>query len=121
MSKITGPDFIGLQVRNVEASAKFYEDVVGLVRAPLEVPGAAVFATEPIPFAVRTAQVDLDAVDHLGWGTAIWFRSNDADASYTRLKEQDVTIAVEPFDGPFGRTFIFVDLDGYMITVHDKA
>src|SRR5262249_28101480 len=121
MSKITGPDFIGLQVRDVKASAKFYEDVVGLTRAPLNVPGAAVFATEPIPFAVRTAQVDLDAVDHLGWGAAIWFRTDDANSSYNQLKEQGVTIAVEPFDGPFGRTFVFVDLDGYMITVHDKA
>jgi predicted enzyme related to lactoylglutathione lyase len=121
MSKITGPDFIGLQVRDVEASAKFYQDVVGLTRAPLEVPGAVVFATEPIPFAVRTTQVDLDAVDHLGYGAAIWFRADNADASYARLNEHGVTIAVEPFDGPFGRTFAFVDPDGYTITVHDKA
>jgi len=27
----------------------------------------------------------------------------------------------EPTPGPFGSTFRFRDLDGYVITVHDKA
>lgn len=121
MSTITGPDFLGLQVRDVEASAKFYEQIVGLTRTPVEVPGAVAFATEPIPFAVRTPQVDLDAVDRLGWGVAIWFYTDNADQAYRRLTEHGVTIAVAPFDGPFGRTFAFVDPDGYTITVHDKA
>jgi predicted enzyme related to lactoylglutathione lyase len=121
MSAITGPDFLGLQVRDVDASAKFYEEVVGLTRADIDVPNATVFATEPIPFAVRTPQVDLDATDRLGWGTAIWFRSEDADAAHARMVEHGATIAVEPFDGMFGRTFSFVDPDGYTITVHDKG
>ncbi len=67
MIKISGPDFIGLQVRDVPAAADFYENVIGLTRAPMEVPGATIFATEPIPFAVREAAVDLDAVERLGW------------------------------------------------------
>lgn len=121
MSKITGPDFIGLQVHDVETSARFYEEVVGLPRAPFEVPGAVVFATEPIPFAVREPQVDLDAVDRLGWGAAIWFCADDADAVHAALTEQGVRVVVEPFNGPFGRTFAFADPDGYTITVHDKA
>jgi predicted enzyme related to lactoylglutathione lyase len=24
----------------------------------------------------------------------------------------------EPFDGPFGRTFVFADPDGYAVTIH---
>ncbi|NYE94866.1 hypothetical protein FHU41_001087 [Psychromicrobium silvestre] len=26
-----------------------------------------------------------------------------------------------PVDGPFGRTFAFADLDGYQITLYDRA
>lgn len=121
MSKISGPDFIGLQVRDVAAAADFYENVAGLTRAPIKVPGAVVFATEPIPFAVREAAVDLDAVEKLGWGAAAWFRCDDAQALHDHLVEKGVTIATEPFDGPFGRTFAFVDVDGYTITIHDKG
>jgi len=121
MIKISGPDFIGLQVRDVPAAAEFYEKVVGLTPAPVAVPGATVFATEPIPFAVRQAAVDLDSVERLGWGTALWFRCDDAQALHDQLVGSGVQIAAEPFDGPFGRTFAFVDVDGYTITVHDKG
>lgn len=121
MIKVSGPDFIGLQVRDVPAAADFYENVVGLTRASMEVPGAAIFATEPIPFAVREAAVDLDAVERLGWGAALWFLCEDAQALHDQLVESGVTIATEPWDGPFGRTFAFVDTDGYTITMHDKG
>lgn len=65
---VTGPSFIALQVRDLEASARFYTDRLGLARAPGSPPGAVVFATEPIPFAVREPVVDLDAANRLGWG-----------------------------------------------------
>jgi len=32
-----------------------------------------------------------------------------------------VTILQEPFEGPFGMTFVFQDPDGYAVTVHDRA
>lgn len=121
MIKVSGPDFIGLQVRDVPASADFYENVVGLTRSPMEIPGAAIFATEPIPFAVRKPAVDLDAVAELGWGTAVWFRCEDSQGLHDQLAKSGVTITQEPFDGPFGRTFAFADPDGYTITVHDKG
>ena len=49
----TGPDFIALQVRDIHRSAEFYETRLGLRRAPVAPPGAVVFSTTPIPFAVR--------------------------------------------------------------------
>ena len=67
MAKIIGPDFLALQVRNLEASRTFYTEQLGLKLAPQSPPHAVVFATSPIPF---------------------------------------------------GRTFSFVDPDGYTITVH---
>lgn len=121
MTAVTGIDFAALQVRNLEASASFYTDVVGLTRAPVGPPHAVVFATEPIPFAVREPSINLDATDKLGWGVALWFHAEDVDAVLDRVTAAGAPVLVEPFDGPFGRTFTFADPDGYAITVHDKG
>lgn len=113
------PDFVALQVRSLEASRRFYEELLGLEVDPSGPPNAVVFRTEPIPFAVREPVVDLDAVERLGWGVALWFRCEDSDGLHTALVSAGTGILQEPFDGPFGRTFTFVDPDGYGITVHD--
>ncbi len=62
---VVGPSFIALQVHDLEASARFYEERLGLARAAAP-PHAVVFDTRPVPFAVREPAVDLDAVDKLG-------------------------------------------------------
>ncbi len=118
---ITGPDFIALQVRDLDKAAAFYEDVVGLTRAPFSPPHAVVFDTQPT-FAVREAApgVDLEA-GPLGLGVALWVHDPEAVALHAQLAAAGATIVQEPFDGPFGTTFVFQDLDGYAITVHDKA
>lgn len=110
---------MALQVRDLEASARFYEERLGMERTPEGPPNAVVFRTEPVPFAVREAVVDLAAVERLGWGVALWLKCDDARELYDSLEEAGVSIAREPFDGPFGWTFAFVDPDGYTITVHD--
>lgn len=120
MSTIAGPDFLALQVNDLERAAAFYEQKLGLERAPGSPPGAVVFATRPIPFAVREPLpgTDLDR-GQPGLGVAIWLRADDAQAVHDVLATTDVPIVTEPFDGPFGRTFSFRDPDGYVITVHD--
>lgn len=116
---VTGPDFVALQVRDLEASARFYTERLGLKRAPGSPPGAVVFATEPVPFAVREPMVDLDATDRLGWGVALWLKADGGiDAMHDDLAKQGVSITIAPFDSPFGRAFAFADPDGYVITVH---
>ncbi len=119
---VTGPDFLALQVRDLESAATFYEDQLGLRRAPFSPPHAVVFATTPIPFAVRDTQpdVDLDAVALPGLGVALWLHSTDAQALHDSLAAAGVLILQQPFDGPFGRTFTFADPDGYAVTIHDK-
>jgi len=120
MSTITGPDFLALQVRDLEQAAAFYERELGLRRAPGSPPDAVVFATQPVPFAVRKPLpgTDLDA-GRPGLGVALWLRADDAQAVHDRLSTHEVPIVTEPFDGPFGRTFVFRDPDGYVVTVHD--
>jgi len=118
---VSGPDFIALQVRDVEAAAAFYEEHLGLRRAPASPPGAVVFATQPVPFAVREPLpgVDLDAVGRPGLGVALWFRAAGAQALHDRLHAAGIPIARAPEDGPFGRMFTFIGPEGYGITVHE--
>jgi len=120
MTTIHGPDFLALQVPDLDRAAAFYSEVVGLQRAPQSPPGAVLFQTSPVPFAVRVAQGPLGDAP-LGHGVALWFRCDSAPELYARLKAHGVELLDEPAPGPFGMTFRFKDLDGYIITMHDKA
>src|SRR5688572_27716093 len=114
---VTGPTFLALQVRDVEASARFYEEAFGLVRAPQAPPGAVVFATTPVPFAVRAPSegVDLDA-GPAGLGVALWLGTDSIDTLDTHLRAHGAEIAHGPFPTPFGRALVVRDPDGYAIT-----
>lgn len=120
---VTGPDFISLQVRDLDASQAFYEQYLGLVRSQAGPPHAVVFETSPIAFALRdlVPGVDLDSVSQPGIGAAIWLHATDVQAIHDALVAAGHTIVSAPIDGPFGRTFTFADLDGYQITLHDRA
>ncbi|MEV1172404.1 VOC family protein [Nonomuraea sp. NPDC049784] len=117
---VDGPDFIALQVRDVEAAASFFETHLGMRRAPVSRPGAVVFTTEPIPFAVREPLpgVDLDSVARPGLGVVLWFRTADAQGLHDQLAAAGVPIISPPQDGPFGRVFVFSGPEGYTLTAH---
>lgn len=122
----TGPDFVSFQVRDLDRSAAFYTDVIGLPRVPAPNPGAAVFSTGPdsTAFAVRRPfpGVDLDAASPApGYGIGVWFRSDDPRAAHNRAVAAGATVVQEPFDGPFGTQFAVLDPDGYTVTVHGDA
>jgi predicted enzyme related to lactoylglutathione lyase len=120
----TGPDFVSLQVRDLAASARFYEHTVGLTRLPATNPGAVVFASgSGVAFAVREPfpGVDLDGLGTLGAGVGLWFHDEDAAGLHARLVEAGVVVVQEPVEGPFGLQLAFRDPDGYVITVHSRA
>jgi catechol 2,3-dioxygenase-like lactoylglutathione lyase family enzyme/quinol monooxygenase YgiN len=116
-AKLVGPNFIALQVRDLEASQAFYVEHMGLTPIRQSPPGAVVFKTEPVPFGIRKPLVDLDATSLLGWGVSLWIAATDADALHAQLSEAAVPIVLPPANGPFGRFFAFRDPDGYTITV----
>ncbi|WP_030147754.1 VOC family protein [Mycetocola saprophilus] len=118
-----GPDFISLQVRDLDASQAFYQHYLGLTRSPAGPPHAVVFETKPIAFALRSVLpgTNLDAVPQPGIGVAIWLYATEVQAIHDALSADGHTITAAPIDGPFGRTFTFTDLDGYQITLHDRA
>ena len=118
MAHLIGPDFIAIQVKDLDAARRFYTEVVGLTVNPHGPPDAVVFDTKPIPFAARAPTVDLDAVEALGHGMALWFACDDADALHQHLVDQEVAVLFPPKDGPFGRFFVFRDPFGYLITAH---
>ncbi|MFF3272598.1 VOC family protein [Streptomyces chrestomyceticus] len=117
---LLGPDFVALQVRDVEAAAAFCEQHLGLRRAPASPPGAVVFATEPVAFAVREPLpgVDLDGADRPGLGVALWFRATDAQELHDQLVAAGVTVLSPPRATPFGLAFTFAGPEGYAITAH---
>jgi catechol 2,3-dioxygenase-like lactoylglutathione lyase family enzyme len=118
MSSVSGRDFVALQVRDLERAAAFYERRLGLRRARSSPPGAVVFVMEPVAFAVPEPLpgVDLDRL-----GVVLWLASDDAQGLYDELAAQGVNIITEPFDGPFGRTFVVGDADGYAVTIHNAS
>src|ERR1700693_4873145 len=118
--KLIGPSFIALQVRDFEASKTFYVEQIGLTPSAHNPPGAVVFNTKPVPFAIRTPMVDRGATSKLGWGMSLWVAATDADALHAQLVEKGVPILHPPADGPFGRFFAFRDPDGYAITAHTE-
>ena len=121
MSKVIGPDFIALQVRDLEGSKRFYVEQLKLTPAKKSPPGAVLFDTTPIPFAIRNPMLDLAASEHLGWGISLWLACDDAEIFHDRLKAAGITILSPLQDGPFGRFFSFKDPDGYVITLHTKT
>ncbi|MET0297131.1 MAG: VOC family protein [Microbacterium sp.] len=122
MSFASGPGFISLQVRDVVASAAFYEKYLGFGRRPGP-PTAVVFDTAPATFAVRPPLpgVDLDSVSQLGLGVGVWLHASDTRGVHDAMASDGVPIVAAPTDGPFGLTFTFADPDGYRITLHDRA
>ncbi|EOD67692.1 VOC family protein [Amycolatopsis vancoresmycina] len=117
----TGPDFISLQARDLDASQAFYEQYLGLVRSPAGPPHAVVFETKPIAFALREVVPGTDLTGQPGVGAAIWLHATDVQAIHDALAADGHAIVSAPIDGPFGRTFTFADPDGYHVTLHDRA
>lgn len=119
----TGPDFISLQVRDLDASQAFYEKYLGLVRSPAGPPHAVVFQTQPIAFALRdiVPGTDLAGASQPGVGVALWLHGTEVQEMHDALAADGHTIVQAPLDGPFGRTFTFADPDGYHVTLHDRA
>lgn len=118
-ARIDGPDFIALQVRDVEAAALFCEEHLGLRRTPASPPGAVVFDTKPCPMAVRAPLpgTDLDA-GRPGLGVALWFSTSDAQALHDQLDAAGVKILTPITPSPFGPMFSFEGPEGYVLTAH---
>jgi predicted enzyme related to lactoylglutathione lyase len=121
MAKLLGPDFINLQVRNLSASRTFYTEVLGLTEdTSFTAPGVVLFDSSTIPFALSAANVNLHETAQPGWGVAIWIDCDDVNELHAKMQAAGATIITPPNDGPFGRTFVFADPDGYRMTANEN-
>src|SRR5579859_789038 len=126
--ELSGPAFIGLVVRDVEAAANFYEKKLGFRRDPenFKTPSspseAVAFLGYPVPFAVRQAPpgLNLDSMPRPILTPAVWFKTANSQVVHDALVKDGVTIFRPVSEGRFGRQFTFVDLDGYAITIYDR-
>jgi len=121
---VTGPDFIALQVRDLESAATFYETQLGLTRAPASPPGAVVFTTTPIAFAVREPLPGVDPTrisPRPGAGVALWMHAENVQQLHDSLAASGSPILRGPEPGPFGLMVTFADPDGYEVTIHEQA
>jgi len=121
MPKLLGPDFISLQVRNLIVSRTFYTDLLGFtIDERFNTPDFVLFDTNTIPLAIRSANVNLDEAPQPGWGVSLWIDCANVDELHAKLAAAGATVIKPPFDGPFGRTFVFADPDGYQITANQN-
>ena len=119
---VTGPDFVSIQVSDLQRSARFYEEHLGLRRSAAGPAHAVVFDTKPVAFAIREPLPGFDPSSEAqpGEGVALWLHAPDTQQIHDSLAAAGTTIVGPPFDGPFGRTFTFADPDGYRISLHDR-
>ena len=121
MAKLLGPDFISLQVRNLSTSRTFYTEMLGLtIDERFNTADFVLFDTSTIPFALSEAKVNLDEAPHPGWGVALWIDCDNVNELHAKMEAAGATIIQQPYDGPFGRTFVFADPDGYRITANEN-
>ena len=112
--------FVSIQVRDLERSKQFYGEQLGLEIEPGPA-HAVVFAKgDGVAFAIRQPIIDLDSVPSLGAGVALWFTTSDVDVLHQNLSAAHVKILQPPQPSPFGKMMVFVDPDGYTMTVHQQ-
>ena len=109
MTHVSGPDFLSIQVRDLQRSAGFYERELGLQPMAGSPPGVVAFQTSPIPFAVREPLpgTDLDA-GPAGLGVLLSLRADDAQALHDQLKTHSVPILTRTSNSVNARTCKFV-------------
>jgi predicted enzyme related to lactoylglutathione lyase len=119
---VTGsPGFISIAVTDVTRSAAFYETHLGAVRDTFDFgPDAIAFVGWPT-FALSSVRRPGQPNPSPATTTIqLWWRASDAQELYESVVKAGVPILLEPFDGPFGRTFAMADPDGYRITIYEK-
>ena len=115
------PGFISIAVTDVDRSAAFYERYLGGIRDTFDFgPRSAVFVGWPTYALSAVRRPGQPGPSPDATTIQVWWRASDAQALYERAQADGVAIVTVPFDGPFGRTFVMADPDGYRVTVYER-
>ena len=116
--KTIGPSFVALQVSDLETSAGFYTEELGLDPRHRAHPGRSCLPRH----LSRSPSVSPQWTSRKSstWAGASRSGSRRTTPAHftTSCPEAGVAIVTPPFEGPFGLTFAFEDPDGYVITIH---
>ncbi len=110
--------YVLLFVENPQISATFYSDILGL--KPVEKsPTFALFVLENgVKLGLWSWYTAEPRVEVAAGAMELCFPADDVDKMYEFLGKKEVTIAQDPTDMDFGRTFVFLDPDGHRIRVY---
>lgn len=112
----SSPGFISIAVSDVRRSAAFYEKYLGAVRDCFDFgPNAAAFVGWPA-YALNSTRPPSPETTSI----QLWWRAGSVQTLYEQAAADGVPVLVPPYDGPFGRTFVMADPDGYRVTVYEK-
>jgi predicted enzyme related to lactoylglutathione lyase len=115
------PGFISIAVTDVARSADFYERYLGGIRDTFDFgPQSAVFVGWPTYALSAVRRPGQPGPSPDTTTIQVWWRASDAQSLFERARADGVPILAEPFDGPFGRTFVMADPDGYRVTVYER-
>ena len=119
MAPIERVDYVILYVSSLDASIRFYREVLGLEHRFTQ-NGYAEFGTRPTRFALYERALLSDLIGSVpepgGPGGEVCFVVDDVDAEAVRLAEAGVRILSGPVDRPWGhRTLHIADPDGHVL------
>lgn len=111
--------FVSLQVSDLEASGKFYSEILGFKPVLKSPPDAIVFEQKNgAAFAIRKPMIELSKANLLGWGVAVWFAIGNLD-TFLEKNAGKIAIVKDIHPTPFGRILVVADPDGYAITLQE--
>ena len=107
-----------LFVDNPAKSAEFYSNIFGFKPVELS-PTFAMFALpNGVALGLWSRHSAEPKVEAAPGAMEICFPADDVDAMYKFVSSKNVTFLQKPTDMDFGRTFVFVDVDGHRVRVY---
>lgn len=120
---VTGVDFISIPARDVEASARFYGEVLGLRRSK----AWQREGSPPMGIEFETGTVTLALIDPAAIGRElaphsmpIALRVDDVAAARAALEERGITFFGETIDSGVCHMSHFADPDGNVLMLHHR-
>jgi catechol 2,3-dioxygenase-like lactoylglutathione lyase family enzyme len=109
--------YVLLFVSNPQKSGEFYQDLFG-IKPIQDFPTFVMFALENgVKLGLWSKYTAQPRVESPAGALEICFAAQDVDAVYQLWDGKQVTMAQEPTDMDFGRTFVALDPDGHRIRI----
>lgn len=122
-SVVNGVDFVSIPVTDLDASASFYGDVLGMRRSKLwQRPGQEAMGAEFEPGTVTLALIDCAkiGIEFKPTSVPIALHVDDFDAARTALESRGVEFEGETIDSGVCHMIAFRDPDGNALMIHHR-